>query len=277
MNLQDILEFVLFEIGNYTLTIGEIVSVVLILLGAKLIVTIVVKVFFKPIFKRRKIDEGRRFALKAFLKYVIYTLAILWALHVIGDEFSVVFGGTAALLVGIGLGLQQVFSDLVSGVILLSEGTVEVGNVVTVDNVVGEVIDIGIRTSKVKTRDDYSIIVPNSKLISDKVINWSHNKAPNRFCVPVGVAYSSDVQLVKSLLLKAVEDNNDILKDPAPQILFNDFGNSSFDFELYFYSNKFMAIEFVKSDVRYRIIELFRENNIEIPFPQNDLWFRNKK
>lgn len=253
----------------------KLISATLILIGARILIAFIFSTFLKRFFKKRSVDIGRRYAIEQFLKYIIYTLALLAALQAVGVQFSVLLGGAAALLVGIGLGLQQTFNDLISGVILLGEGTVEVGDIVKVDGIVGKVTSIGIRTSKVETRDEISIIIPNSKLVVDNVVNWSHNESPTRFNVGVGVSYESDIQLVTKLLLQAAEEHPDILKEPTPKVQFKDFGSSSLDFELLFYSTAYLRIEFIKSELRYRIMELFRTNKIEIPFPQRDLWIRN--
>ena len=196
-------------------------------------------------------------------------------LQAIGVQPTALVAGGAALLVGIGLGLQQTFNDLISGVILLIDGTVEVGDVIKVDGLIGTVQKITIRTTHIQTRDTVIQIIPNSKLVNENVINWSHNRVPTRFQVNVGVSYASDINLVTSLILQAANDLPKILKKPAPSVQFIDFGNSSLDFQLHFYSNEYLKIEYLKSDVRYKIMELFRDNGIEIPFPQQDLWIRN--
>ncbi|MFT4758074.1 MAG: small-conductance mechanosensitive channel [Paraglaciecola sp.] len=251
-----------------------LIAIVFILFG-RLIIWSITNILTR-FFKQRQIDSGRSFAFIQFTKYIIYTGIFIQALSIIGIKFTVIWGGAAALLVGIGLGLQQTFNDLISGLILLVEGTVEVGDIVEINGVVGTVINIGIRTSKIKSRDGISLLIPNSKLVGDSSTNWSHTVQTTRFQIKVGVAYSSDVQFVTNLLLDSVKNHPKILNKPEPRIQFKDFGNSSLDFEIHFFSNELLGIEFVKSDVRYKIMELFRVNNIEIPFPQQDIWFKNQ-
>ena len=275
MGFIEILEYNFIEIAGYSLNLAKLLTAIFILLGAKVLIRVIHRAFLKRFFYRKGIDIGRQFAIYTFIKYILYTGALLWSLSMIGIHLSVLWAGAAALLVGIGLGLQQTFNDLVSGIILLIEGTVDVGDVIIVDGLVGTVKSIGIRTSKVDTRDEISIIIPNSKLVVDNVVNLSHNKNPTRFIIKVGVAYASDVKLVTSLLLQAAKDNKAVLSNPPPRVQFKDFGNSSLDFELLFFSNEFLGIEFIKSEIRYKITELFRKNNVEIPFPQRDLWLRN--
>ncbi len=274
MSFQEFLEFSFLNMGDFHLSLWKVIVATLILLLARLFVAIITK-FIRRYSQKRKLDHGRHYAFQQFAKYIIYTSALLMALEAIGIQLSVVWGGAAALMVGIGLGLQQTFNDLISGLILLIEATVEVGDVIEVNGLVGTVTDIGIRTSKIITRDRISIIVPNSKLIGDNAVNWSHDPQPTRFQVYVGVAYSSDIDLVTKLLLKAAHEHQGVLNTPKPTVQFKDFGNSSLDFVLHIFSEDYLGIEFVKSDLRYKITQLFREHKVEIPFPQQDIWLRN--
>jgi len=190
---------------------------------------------------------------------------------------TVLWGGAAALLVGLGLGLQQTFNDFFSGIILLFERTVELGDVLEVDGTVGTVKLIGLRTSILETRDNITVVVPNSKLVTNNVTNWSHFDKKVRFQVNVGVAYGSDTKLVKELLLKVAMENTAVLEQPSPFVRFTNFGDSSLDFELHFYSREFIDIEDVKSDLRFEIDTFFRENNVDIPFPQRTIWMGKKE
>lgn len=180
--------------------------------------------------------------------------------------------GSAALLVGLGFGIQQIFNDLVSGIILLFEGNLKVGEIIQLENdIVGKVTMIGLRTSKIRTRDDITMIIPNSKFISDKVINWSQDQSTTRFQVEVGVAYGSDVELVTRLLLESAKENQAVETKPEPFVRFSDFGESSLNFQLLFWTNESFRCENVKSKLRYTIDRKFRENNVQIPFPQRDV------
>ncbi len=255
--------------------ISDILEVVLIFLAARLAIWFFTQVVLGNYFKRQNIDLGSQFAINQLLKYFIYIVAALLALESVGIQPTVVLAGSAALLVGIGLGLQQTFNDLISGIILLFDRTVEVGDFIQLENLIGVVRKIGIRTSVVETRDDISVIVPNSKLVGEKVINWNHSDDNARFFVSVGVAYGSDTQLVKDLLISVAKENADVLSEPEPFVRFVNFGDSSLDFELHFWSTRFMIIENVKSDLRFKIDDVFRQHNISIPFPQRDIWMRS--
>lgn len=261
----------------YETTIGEktvpfrlsnLFESALVVLIAQLFIWALIHLLLLNIYKSRKIDLGSQFAINQLIKYVIYTFSIIYALKVFGINITILLGGAAALLVGIGLGLQQTFNDFISGIVLLFERTVSVGDVLEFDGTVGEVQKIGLRASIVHTRQNVSMVVPNHILVNEKVINWTHFDDYIRFAVEVGVAYGSDTQLVQKLLKQAVEEHPKVKSYPAPFVRFNSFGNSSLDFSIYFFSEEYLAIEDVKSEIRLRIDALFRENNITIPFPQ---------
>jgi small-conductance mechanosensitive channel len=192
-------------------------------------------------------------------------------LDTLGIRLTLLLAGSAALLVGIGLGLQQVFKDIVSGFFLLFEGNLKVGDVVELEGDVGIVKEIGFRTTKIENRDNIILIIPNSKFIGENVINWSHIEQKTRFSVDVGVAYGSDVELVKKVLLECARDHQEVTEYPKPFVRFDDFGNSSLDFQLFFWTDNAFRVENIKSDLRFAIDKKFRENKITIPFPQRDV------
>jgi small-conductance mechanosensitive channel len=277
MTFQEFLSQQLFTFpGGDVITVRHLFFILLILVIARVLIWLINHVLLGRWLRRRKVDIGRRYTILQIARYVIYLVAVLLALQAAGVSISVLVAGSAALLVGLGLGLQQSFNDLISGLIILVEGTIEVGDIVEVDGRVVTVKKIGLRTSVVESRDEISIIIPNSKVILNSVTNWSHNATPTRFQVAVGVAYGSDVEKVTELLLEAAQRHPLVLDEPKPKVEFRDFGNSSLDFVLHFFSNEFFRIEFVKSDIRFFIDELFRKNEIVIPFPQRDIWIRNQ-
>jgi len=265
----------LFHLGGHSFSITSIFSAILVLLFAKLLSWVLTQLILYNYYQRNQVNLGSQYAINQLLKYVIYVFALFMALEILNIQMTVLWGGAAALLVGVGLGLQQIFNDLISGVILLFEGKVEVGNVVALnEGMIGTVKQIGIRTSVVETLDNITIIVPNSKLIVENVTNWSHSDDKVRFTVEVGVAYGSDTQKVKDLLVKIAKDNVYVLQSPAPFVRFTNFGESALDFHLIFWSRNFLVIEDIKSDLRFEIDRVFRENDINIPFPQRDVWIR---
>ncbi|MEM8907438.1 MAG: mechanosensitive ion channel domain-containing protein [Bacteroidota bacterium] len=268
----------LFHFGAYSFTITSIFSALLVILIARLLTWVLTQLILYAYYQKNQVNVGSQYAINQLLNYVIYVFAILMAMEIMGINMTVLWGGAAALLVGVGLGLQQTFNDLISGIILLFEGKVEVGNVVMINGgMIGTVRRIGLRTSVVETLDNITVVVPNSKLITENVVNWSYSDDKARFVVMVGVAYGSDTQLVRELLLKVAKNNVYVLQSPAPSVRFTDFGASSLDFQLIFWSRNFWIIEDIKSDLRFEIDRVFRENNITIPFPQRDVWIRKEE
>ncbi|MCB0518589.1 MAG: mechanosensitive ion channel [Saprospiraceae bacterium] len=270
MDLRELLQQVLI----FNVTIEDLLGLALVLMAAKALKWLINGVLLEKFFVSRGVDEGRRVAVRQFLIYIVYIAAVFMILQILGIS-SMLLASSAALLVGIGLGLQEMFKDLTSGIIILIEGTIKVGDVVEVDGLVAFVRKIGLRISVVETRDRVTILIPNSKLVVDKVINWSHLDTATRFIIKVGVAYGSDLELVVKLLLQAAKEHPKVLTTPSPSVQFRNFGDSSLDFELLFFSDDFIRIEFVKSEIRMTIDRLFRQNSVQIPFPQRDLWLKN--
>lgn len=272
--INSIIEFELFKIGNYSLTIGILLTVLFVIIFAKVVLWIVKKILFRNK-KLRKFEEGNLHSLFQITKYVIWIFAILIILDTIGLKLNVLLAGSAALLVGIGLGLQNTFNDFISGIILLFEGSIKVGDILEIDNDVVKIQKIGLRTSEVINRDDIVIILPNSLITTNKVINWSHQSKKTRFRINVGVAYGSDVDLVLEILQKSALEHPEIRDRSSINARFLNFGNSSLDFELLFFSKNIFRIENVKSEIRKIINRKFIENNITIPFPQIDLHLKS--
>jgi small-conductance mechanosensitive channel len=271
-------DFMLFE-GKYGKTVyafraSNILFAVLAVLLARLITWLAIHLFLVDFYRRRKLNIGSQYAINQLVVYFIYFITGLIALHVLGVDITVIAGGTVALLVGVGIGLQQTFNDFFSGMLLLFERSVEVGDVVEIEGLVGKVRRIGLRTSIVQTQDNRTVIVPNSKLVIDNVTNWSHGDDVARFFVTVGVGYESDVELVKKLLIQAAQQHPKILSSPEINVLLKEFADSALIFEVHFWSEEFMRIEDVQSDLRFAIMRLFNENKISIPYPQQDIWIK---
>ena len=258
----------------FSLKLSTLLIVGLILTLGRVFIWIMTQLVLLGYYQKNKVNLGTQFAINQLISYFIYVFAILTVLHFLKINMTVFWGGLAALLVGVGLGLQQTFNDLFSGLLLLFERGIEVGEVLEIDGTVGSLKKIGLRTSVIESRDNITIIVPNSKLVVNNVINWSHYDDKVRFSIAVGVAYGSDTALIKKILLETAKEHSFLLKFPSPSVRFTNFGNSSLDFELLFYTKNFILIEDIKSDIRFEIDRKFRANNIEIPFPQRDVWIR---
>jgi small-conductance mechanosensitive channel len=226
--------------------------------------------------KFSKVDTGTTYAIYQIIKYFIYVIAFGIILESVGVKVTLLLAGSAALLVGIGLGLQQTFNDIISGVILLSERSIKINDVLEVDGDVVKIQSIGLRTSKALNRDDISIIIPNSLITTSKVINWSHQSKRTRFRIEVGVAYGSDVDLVIKILEESANDYPDIVGKDLVEGRLANFGPSSLDFHLLFFSKNIFRISKVKSDIRRIICKKFAENNIVIAFPQLDVHVKSE-
>jgi small-conductance mechanosensitive channel len=268
--IKAILEFELFKLNDYSFTILQIVHVLIILIITKLLIWIISRTLNKKL-SINNLDAGSVYALKKLLKYIIWTISLVFMLQSSGIEASVILAGSAALLVGVGLGLQQTFNDIVSGIILLYEKSVKVGDILEVDGEIVIIKEIGLRTSKGLTRNDITITLPNNIITTSKVINWTYQSKKTLFKVDIGVAYGSDIELVMELLNASAREHKDVMKAELIESRFANFGNSSLDFYVLFYSDNLFGIERVKSDIRRSINKKFTENNITIPFPQMDL------
>lgn len=265
--MEEILYYTLIKIGAYNLQIISILK----LIAFILIILIALKIIRKAIYKIDKIDVGKKYSIYNLIKYLVTVVAIIISLEMFGFNLSVLVAGSAALLVGVGLGLQNLFSDFISGIILLVDSSVKVNDVLESNGLVCIVKEINMRTTTVLTRDDKFIILPNSDLTRNQLINWTHSDITSRFDVSVGVDYSSDVDQVMLLLKQAIDEQEGVLKDPKPFVRFNEFGDSSLDFGIYFWSEDVFRVENRKSELRVRIFQLFKEHSITIPFPQRVL------
>ena len=272
--MKDFLQFKLIHFGDINIMVYHVLAIIGVIIATKLVL-LILRRFFKRQIKVGQFDEGRAWAFYQIIKYVIIVAAIAIGLELVGVQLTLLLAGSAALLVGFGLGVQQQFNDLVSGLVLLFEGTVTIGDIVELEGLVGKITEINIRTSQLITRDGIIIIVPNSKLVSDKVINWSHNRQSTRFVVNVGVAYGTDVRKATDLIQQAAMNHPEVAKKPQPFARFIDFGNSSLDLEIRFWSKNMWQIESIKSDIRFEIYDLFNKNGIEIPFPQTDIHIKS--
>lgn len=255
-------------------TLSKIFTALFIIFLAQLFIWVITEIILRNIYKNKFIDYGSQFAVNQLVKYVLYVFAFVYALDILGINMTLLLGGAAALLVGVGLGLQSTFNDFISGIVLLFERSVSVGDVLEFEDTVGTVKKIGLRSSIVETRENISIIVPNHLLVNNKVLNWTHVSDKVRFYVDIGVAYGSDTELVKRLLIEAVSNNPYVSEYPSPIVRFENFGESALDFKIYFFSRNYAVIEDIKSDIRFEIDRLFRENNVTIPFPQRDINIR---
>jgi small-conductance mechanosensitive channel len=271
MTFKEFVDYQIIQTDNISLSVYQILVFVLILTTTWFAFKLIQKVINRK-FNKVESGGGSKYAVFQILKYFVWVIVIGVALETIGIRFNLLIASSAALLVGLGFGLQQIFNDYISGLLILFEGNLKVQDVVQMeDGTIGRVMEINLRTSKIETRDDYIIIVPNHRLISNNIINWSHMESLTRFHVGVGVAYGSDTLQVEKALLDCANDHPDIAAAPKPFVRFINFGDSSLDFQLYFWTKRTFRVENIKSNLRFRIDQEFRKNNIRVPFPQRDV------
>lgn len=254
--------------GDIEITIGFVLFV----LGLLILTKIVLSWSKKIVTKKLQQDDKLKFeSVFSFARWFIYIVIFLASVDSVGVDVTAVFAASAALLVGVGLALQTFFQDIISGIFILIDQSVHVGDIIEIDGKVGRVEDIKLRTTRAVTFDNKVLIVPNHKYLTSILYNWTENGSQTRENVMVGVAYGSDVQLVKKLLIQAANEHPDVLEDPEPLVLFTDFADSSLNFKLVFTLNNSFVGSIPKSDLRFKIDALFREHNISIPFPQRDI------
>ncbi len=276
--MKEIWEYKLLELGGFVLTTAKVAGVLLATFLTWLFLTLFKKYLTHKTYLTLG-EKGRRLSLYQLVRYFVWVLVVSVCITILGFDVTLLVAGSAALLVGIGFGLQNIFSDLISGLFMLFERKVKVGDVMEVDNIVGRVVAINLRTSELLTRDGYNIIVPNHKFITENVINWSHNSFDRRFEIEVGVSYSSDVDLVTKILMECAMSQKELIKgsEHMPHVRFQNFGDSSLVFLLMFWTNDIFPVEQIKSEIRYKIFKAFRDNNVVIPFPQRDVHIFNQQ
>ena len=273
----------IWEYLNHQFTFGRIrVSVSSVLVGLIVIaLTILISrsashLIERRIASRRHIDPGLRYTISRLVKYVVIIVGFLVALR---QAFAVDLTSIAviftALSVGIGFGLQYLAADIAAGFILLFERPIRVGDRITIGEDEGDVQSINLRTTVVSTNDRIAIIVPNSKLVSERVINWSHGDPRARIAIPVGVADDSDIQLVTNTLIEAANDVDNVLAEPPPRVQFLNFGDYSLEFRLLVWTSQPRRNVQIRSDINYRIAELFRARSIKIPYPTQEFLLKN--
>ncbi len=261
-----------FTVGNIEISASSLAIGILVLMGSVLIARFVSSLLQRRIATRANLDPGLRYTIARLVNYILVTVGFLIALkQAFGLDLTSIAVVFTALSVGIGFGLQYIAADIASGFILLFERPIRIGDRITIGEDEGDVQSINLRTTIVTTNDRISIIVPNSRLVSQRVINWSYGDPRARIAIPVGVSYKADVQLVTKTLIEAGQGVENVLSDPAPKVQFLKFGDYSLDFRLLVWSRQPRRHPQIRSDINYRIEKLFRERGIEIPYPVQDL------
>lgn len=265
-----------FSFGRITVSVSSVVIGAVVMALTIIFARAGSKLIERRIAARRHIDPGLRYTFSRLVKYLILMIGTLLAINqAFAADLTSIAVVFTALSVGIGFGLQYIAADIASGFILLFERPVRVGDRITIGEDEGDVQSINLRTTVVTTNDRIAIIVPNSRLVSQRVINWSYGDPRARISIPVGVSYDSDIELVTETLLDAAENVDNVLTDPPPRVQFLKFGEYSLDFRLLIWTNQARRNVQIRSDINYRIASLFRERGIKIPYPTQESLLRS--
>jgi small-conductance mechanosensitive channel len=259
-----------------SVTIGSILLLLILFASVIIVERIVQKQLIRRFLSRTKLQPSLQFGLSRIIGYTLIAVGFYVAFQLVGVDLSSLAIIAASVGVGVGFGLQNIINNFVSGIIILAERPISIGDRIEVAGVAGRVTKIQLRSTTVVTNDNITMIVPNADFISNTVTNWSHGDPKVRIRVPVGVAYGSDLKLLQQLLLEAAGEHPKALRDPSPVVLFNEFGDNSLNFELGVWTQEMTAapIHFT-SEMNFIIEQKLRENDIEIPFPQRDLHVRS--
>lgn len=273
--LYQVLNYTLFQINETPVTVISILIFILFITAFIFLGVMARKALNRKILRHFHIDEGTSYTLSRITQYIIITIGALVSFQFVGIDLSglaVIFG---LLSVGIGFGLQNVTSNFISGLIILFERPISVGDRVTVANIEGDVTEINIRSTKVRTVNNVSIIVPNSEFVSKDVINYSHGDPTYRLDINVGVAYGSNLETVLKAMSEVADENPMVMVEPEPEVHLIEFGDSSWNMQLRAWIGNVKDYPRIRNELNKAIVRKFREYNVEIPFPQRDLHVRS--
>ncbi len=262
----------LFKLGENPFTLKTIIILIASLILLFFLSSLIGRVLARKVFPRYGIDRGVSQSIAAIVKYGLITLGLVIIVQTSGIDLSALGILVGALGVGIGFGLQNITNNFISGIIILFERPVKVGDRVEIDGLTGNIEEISARATTIKTNDHITVIVPNSDFVNSRVINWSHSDRIIRLSFPVAVSYKEDPSKIRELLLKIALENPGVLRTPPPYVLFDEFGDSSLNFKLLVWTSDHIDRPMIlKSELYYEIFRQFSEQGIEIPFPQRDV------
>lgn len=270
--LSELDQINLIKIGSINIQFIKIIYVLLIFFST----IIGLSILQKSIAKLKSFDEGKKYNFYTISKYIIWIAFLAVSLQVLGFNISVLLASSAALFVGIGLGLQGLFSDFFSGIILLSDGTVKVGNVIQLKDVRVQVMRINLRTSVLRTREGKEIIVPNSQLTKNEILNWSSQRSLNRHSVEI-IVNPHDVVRAQELIMKIISKHPKVTTDPEPYVRIERFAEYGVEIKLLFWSEEVLAVGRMLGDVRLLILQGFLDTGLSIPYPQHVVTIKNKE
>jgi small-conductance mechanosensitive channel len=269
------LKTTLVTINQTPITPASLIIFTLIVLASIFVTRLFTRILFDRILRKFNIKEGIRYTLRRLTEYTMILVGIIVAFQFVGIDLSglaVIFG---LLSVGIGFGLQSVTANFVAGLVLLFERPIKIGDRITIGDVEGDVEEISMRATRVRTLNNISIIVPNSQFVSSNIVNWSYGDLRVRLDIDVGVSYGSELDLVLKSLKEVALENANVLREPEPDVLLREFGDSSWNMRLRAWIDNPKGHHTIRSEINCAIVRKFRERGIEIPFPQRDLHLRS--
>jgi small-conductance mechanosensitive channel len=274
--LQDALAWPIVQTGSLRLSAGALFTLLLSVLVLLWVSKRLQLWLTEGPLLRHRLDVGARHAVAAVVRYTVLLVGLLAIVQTMGIDLTTFNVMAGALGIGVGFGLQNVVSNFIAGLIIMFERPVKIGDRIVVGGVAGNVISIGARSTTVLDNDNIAVIVPNANFITENVINWKYNDNKVRFRVPVGVAYGTDAQLVKRVLLAVAAAEPDVLKVPAANVWLRDFGDDGVLFELLVWTSSMVDHKGrLLSQLNYAIYERFNAEGIEFPFPQRDLHIKD--
>ena len=268
--MKEFLNTELFNIGGYKLQLDTLISFIIFVT----VIVTVITILKRLIYRSKKLNTAEKFSINKLSRYVIVLLAFIIGLRILGFDITVLLAGYAAVLLGLGFGLQHIFNDFISGIILLLDGALKVDDIIEVNSRIYKVEEINFRTTTVLGRDENYVILPNSELTGNRVVNWTYNSKTSRFQVDIGVDYSTDVLEIMSILKTVAKATPRVLEKPEPFVRFENYGDSSLDFSVYFYTTEIFRAENIKSDMRIEIFKALKAKGINIPFPQRVIRYK---
>ncbi len=268
---EKILSFDLINYQNIHINVGVLLKLVLVLIITKLVI-VFIKKMFKISGKKRSLRPEEWISFFIIIKYFIWLTGITLMLHIIGVNVTMLIAGSSALLIGLGLGMQHYLYDIFAGLIILFEKKVTVGTLIEfTDGEMIKITDVKMRFLEGVGRDGVLKIIPNSKVLSKQINCWEHDKIKTRFSLELRAAYGCDPEKTEQLMLQAVAKHKECCQEPAPFVRLYNFGESALQFQLFFWSKDKFRINQIKSDLNKLILQLFMENGIKIPYPQQDI------
>lgn len=273
---KPIWNFELFNLGESVFTTRSFLILIISLFLLFYVTSHIRRLMIKRIFPRYDLNVGVSQSIATIIRYILVIIGLFIIFQTSGIDLSAIGLLVGALGIGIGFGLQNITNNFISGIIILFERPVKVGDRIEVDDLAGNIVNISARATTIITNDNIAVIVPNSDLVSNRVINWSHNDRNVRLNFPVGVSYKEDPEKIKKLLLEVAIANSGVLQDPPPDVLFDNFGDSSLGFNLRVWTDEYSdKPKVLKSQLYYAIFKKFKEHGVEIPFPQRDLHLKS--